>query len=588
MHIQIKYSSFLAKAVSMKRNYDKKKDQDGNIYYEVKPAGYNLLRSPTLNKGSAFPAEEREAFGLLGLLPPCESNIEIQIQRTYKTFLSKHNDIEKHIYLRGVQDSNETLFYAVVNRYITEMMPIVYTPVVGQACQKFSHIYRYPRGLYLSYLYKDRIDEILSDEWFDRVKVVVVSDGERILGLGDQGVGGMGIPIGKLSLYTACAGIDPVSTLPILLDTGTNNIDLLEDPLYMGWRHERVRGKDYDDFIETFVQAVKKRWPHVLLQWEDFAQLNANPILARYRDQLCTFNDDIQGTASVAAGTLLAAIKVTGTSLREQRICLFGAGSAGCGISELLVRILMEEGLSEAEARALFYLVDRNGLLVDDMQDLQSFQKPFGQSRAKLSSWQCDNFSMISLMDVMKNAHPTVLIGVSGQAGVFTEQIVREMAKHTKRPIIFPLSNPTSKAEAVPADLLKWTEGRALVGTGSPFPDAIKNGKPFRIDQTNNAYIFPGLGLAAVAAKLPRISDEMFMAAAKALADCSPAKTNPEANLLPPLTDIREISIKIAIAVLKQAIKEGHLPAMAHEQIIHMVLEKMWTPQYVPYKRVKT
>ncbi|MDF2691284.1 MAG: malate dehydrogenase [Gammaproteobacteria bacterium] len=569
----------------MKRNYDKIKDQDGKVYYEVKQAGYNLLRSPTLNKGSAFPADEREAFGLVGLLPPCESDIETQIKRTYQTFLSKVNDIEKHIYLRGVQDSNETLFYAVVNRYITEMMPIVYTPVVGQACQKFSHIYRYPRGLYLAYPYRDRIEEILADEWFDRVEVIVVSDGERILGLGDQGVGGMGIPIGKLSLYTACAGIDPITTLPILLDTGTNNVDLLDDPLYMGWRHERVRGKEYDDFIELFVKAVKKRWPHVLLQWEDFAQINANPILARYKDQLCTFNDDIQGTASVAAGTLLAAMRVTGTSLKDQKICLFGAGSAGCGISELLVHILMEEGLSEKEARSHFYLVDRNGLLLEGMQGLQSFQEPFKQSLSKIADWQCDK-NMISLMDVVKNAHPTVLIGVSGQAGLFSEEIVREMATHTHRPIIFPLSNPTSKAEANPADLLKWTEGRALVGTGSPFPDTIKNGKACRIDQTNNAYIFPGLGLGAVAAKLPRISNEMFMAAAKALADCSPAKNNPEANLLPPLTDIREISMRIAIAVLKQAIKEGHMPEMSDEKMLHMLLEKIWRPEYVSYKKV--
>ncbi|MDO8954631.1 MAG: NAD-dependent malic enzyme [Gammaproteobacteria bacterium] len=569
----------------MKHNHIKKLDKDGHIYYEVNQSGYNLLRNPALNKGSAFPADEREALELVGLLPPCESNIETQIQRTYQIFQSKVNDIEKHIYLRGVQDSNETLFYAVLNRYITEMMPIVYTPVVGLACQKFSHIYRFPRGLYLSYLYKDRIDEILADEWFDNIKVIVVSDGERILGLGDQGAGGMGIPIGKLSLYTACAGINPGTTLPILLDTGTNNTQLLEDPLYLGWRHERVRGKEYDDFVEQFVAAVKKRWPHVLLQWEDFAQLNANPILARYRDQLCTFNDDIQGTASVAAGTLLAAMRITGTSLKEQRICMFGAGSAGCGISELLVHILMEDGLSEAQARSHFYLVDRNGLLTEDMSDLQSFQAPFRQSRANLANWSCEDKANISLLDVIKNAKPTVLIGVSGQTGHFTENIIREMAKHCKRPIIFPLSNPTVKAEAIPEDLLKWTNGTALIGTGSPFPDVIKNGKPFRIDQTNNSYIFPGMGLGLIAGKIPRISNEMFMAAAKALADCSPAKDDPNANLLPPLTDIREISMKIAIAVIKQAIKEGHLSVMSDEEIIHLILAAMWTPQYVPYKK---
>jgi malate dehydrogenase (oxaloacetate-decarboxylating) len=568
----------------MKRNYDKKKDKNGKTYYEVHTAGYNLLRSPTLNKGSAFPADEREEFGLYGILPPCISNIETQIQRTYQTFQSKTSDIEKHIYLRGVQDSNETLFYAVVNRYITEMMPIVYTPTVGAACEKFSHIYRYPRGLYLSYPDRDKIEQIIADEWFDRVEVIVVSDGERILGLGDQGVGGMGIPIGKLSLYTACAGIDPITTLPILLDTGTNNPQRLEDPLYMGWRNERVRGEEYAEFIDIFVKAVKKRWPHVLLQWEDFAQINANPILAKYRNELCTFNDDIQGTAAVAAGTLLAAVKVTGVPMREQKICVLGAGSAGCGISELLVQALMNDGLTEAEARSRFYLVDRNGLLTDDMTDLKSFQAKFMQPKAIVANWQCEHAGMINLKDVVKNAHPTVLIGVSGQPGAFTEEIVREMAKQVKRPVIFPLSNPTSRCEATPNDLLLWTHGQAVIGTGSPFPDVVKNGHPFRVDQTNNAYIFPGMGLGLVAAKIPRVTDAMFMAAAQALADCSPAKDNPNANLLPPLTEIHEVSFKVAMALVKQAIKENVIGMLSDEQIIHSIREKMWHPDYVPYK----
>lgn len=571
----------------MKRNYDKKRDKDGKIYYDVHSAGYNLLRSPTLNKGSSFPQNEREEFGLYGLLPPCVSNIETQILRTYQTFQSKSSDIEKHIYLRNVQDSNETLFYAVVNRYITEMMPIVYTPTVGLACEKFSHIYRYPRGLYLSYPDRDNIEKIIADEWFDRVEVIVVSDGERILGLGDQGIGGMGIPIGKLSLYTACAGIDPISTLPIILDTGTNNTQRLEDPLYMGWRHERVRGADYDAFIESFVKAVKKRWPHVLLQWEDFAQLNANPILARYRNELCTFNDDIQGTAAVAAGTLLAAVKVTGVPMREQKICVVGAGSAGCGISELLVQALVNDGLSETEARTRFYLVDRNGLLIEGMSDLKPFQAKFMQAKAKIGGWQCEHNGIITLKDVVKNVHPTLLIGVSGQPGAFSEEIVREMAKNVKRPAIFPLSNPTSRCEATPNDLLLWTQGQAVIGTGSPFPDVVKNGRPFRVDQTNNAYIFPGMGLGLVAAKIPRVSDGMFMVAAQALADCSPTKNNPDANLLPPLTEIREVSFKVAMALVKQAIKEKQIPAISDEQIIHRIREKMWQADYVPYRLVK-
>lgn len=561
-----------------------KQDEQYQPYLEVKQTGFDLIRNPLLNKGSAFSQEERKAFSLNGLLPSAISNLETQKARSYRVFQSKVSDLEKYIYLRELQDSNETLFYSLLQTHITEMMPIVYTPTVGAGCQVYSHIYRRPRGLYLTYTLKEHFDEIFAHPHFDRVEVIVVSDGERILGLGDQGIGGMGIPVGKLALYTACTGIHPATCLPILLDTGTNNPDLINDPLYMGWRHERVRGAEYDAFIAAFVTAVKKRWPHVLLQWEDFAQLNANPILARYRDELCTFNDDIQGTAAVATGTLLAAVAATGRCLQDQRVVIVGAGSAGCGISHLMIEAMIDAGLSESEARARFYLIDADGLLVEDNPHLQSFQKPLAQKKAAIAGWNLPQSGHISLQDVIENAHPTVMVGVSGQAGLFTEVIVRTMAKYTERPIIFPLSNPTSKAEAMPSDLMKWTEGKALIGTGSPFPDVVIAGRSHRVDQTNNAYIFPGMGLGIITVKSSRVTDRMFMAAAKALAECSPARNNPQDNLLPPLTAIREISYTIALATAKEAIAAGLAKPMSDEALHAALQAKMWTPQYLPYR----
>ncbi|MFN7097852.1 MAG: NAD-dependent malic enzyme, partial [Gammaproteobacteria bacterium] len=443
--------------------------ENGKPYLEVSVTDFDLITNPLLNKGTAFSPEERNDFNLIGVIPPRQSTLEVQLERSYQTFKSKPNDLAKYLYMRDLQDSNETLFYRLLVEHVEEMMPIVYTPTVGAGCQQFSHIYRRPRGIYISYPHKDMIDEILANPRFNSVEAIVVSDGERILGLGDQGAGGMGIPIGKLALYTACAGIHPVNTLPILLDSGTNNPDLANDPLYIGWQHERIRGKEYDDFIETFVTAVKKRFPHVLLQWEDFAQQNANPILDRYCDKLCTFNDDIQGTAAVATGTLLAAMQVTGIPLREQRIVLAGAGSAGCGISNLMMHAMVDAGLSETEARSRFYLIDRAGLLVEGMDNIMPFQQPFLQSKTALANWNISNVNNITLEDVVKNVKPTVLVGVSGQPGIFTEAIIREMAKNVERPVIFPLSNPTSRSEAIPSDLMKWTNDRAVIGTGSPF-----------------------------------------------------------------------------------------------------------------------
>ncbi len=566
-------------------DYQLAMDPTGKPYLKVKLTDFALLSHALLNKGTAFPIEEREAFGLTGLLPPNETNLAIQCARSYETFQSKVSDIEKYIYLRDLQDSNETLFYSLIQEHITELMPIVYTPIVGLGCQRYSHIYRRPRGVFISYPDRNRIEQTLSNPRFDEVKVIVVSDGERILGLGDQGAGGMGIPIGKLALYTACAGISPTATLPILLDTGTNNLELQQDPLYIGWQHPRVRGKEYAEFIDAFVSAIKKRFPHVLLQWEDFAQENANPLLERYRDQLCTFNDDIQGTAAIAAGTLFAAIRVTGTRLRDQRIAVFGAGSAGCGISKLIMQAMIEDSLSEEEAKSRFYLIDQAGLLLDDMENLQPFQKLFTKPRHILAHWQCENTNQISLYDVIKNFHPTLLIGVSGQPGVFTEKIVHEMAVHVEQPVIFPLSNPTSRSEADPTDLMNWTNEKAVIGTGSPFGNIIKQGQSFRVDQTNNCYIFPGMGLGLIAVQATHVTEKMFMEAAKALANCSPAKIDPKANLLPPLTEIREVSLHVAMAVAKEAIAEKIAGFTDFADLETHIRGIMWVPEYLPYKK---
>jgi malate dehydrogenase (oxaloacetate-decarboxylating) len=559
---------------------------DSPYVVETALSGYELLNDPLLNKGTGFSDDERDAFDLHGLLPPRVTPLDMQVKRRLDAFRSQTTDLHKYVFLRGLQDTNETLFYALLTQNIEEMMPIVYTPTVGLGCELFSHIFRKPRGLFLSLQHKDDIRHILAHPRFDRVEAIVVSDGERILGLGDQGAGGMGIPIGKLSLYTACAGLHPSTTLPILLDVGTDNQERLADPLYVGWQHERVRGAKYDALIETFVEAVSERWPHVLLHWEDFAIGNANRLLARYRDRLCTFNDDIQGTAAIAVGTLLSAINVTGMPLERQRVAVLGAGSAGTGICALLSRAMIEAGASKAQARNNFYLVDRVGLLVEGMAGLQPFQAPFAQPRDAVAGWTLQSPPRIDLADVVANAHPTVLIGTSGQAHAFSEEVIRAMASHVPRPIIFPLSNPTERSEATPQDLFAWTEGRAVIGTGSPFPAIRRNGGDFRVDQTNNAYVYPGVGLGTIAVEARRISDGMFLAAARAVAELSPARRDPTANLLPPLVDLRKISFHVAIAVAKQAIAEGLAKARADADIETAVRAKMWEPIYARYRRL--
>ena len=547
-------------------------------------SGYDLINSSRLNKGTAFSEHERDIFDLHGLLPPHVGNLDEQIDRRMQALRDQPTPFTKYTFLRDLQDANETLFYALLLRNIEEMLPLVYTPTVGEGCQRFSEIWRRPRGLFFSYPNKDRIGQILNHACYDDVKCIVVSDGERILGLGDQGAGGMGIPIGKMALYTALGGIHPEHCLPVLLDVGTDNEERLESPLYIGWRHHRIRGAEYDAFVEAFVEAVDQRWPHVLLQWEDFAGANAARLLARYRDRLCTFNDDIQGTAAVATATLLSAINVTGVPLEQQRIVVVGFGTAGIGITNMLVQAMQDTGISAAEARHRVYAVDRYGLVTENGKDVRPDQLPFARTEDEVRSWRQANGD-IALIDVVRHAKPSVLIGVSGQAGAFTEAAVREMARHVDRPVIFPLSNPTSRSEATPQDLLDWTEGRALIGTGSPYAPVDCGGRKVHIDQTNNSYVFPGLALGIVASQARRVTDTMIMAAAKELARLAPTQKDKEASLLPSLADSRRLSRSIALAVGRQAMRDGQAQTPDEESVERELQANIWEPVYVLYER---
>jgi len=563
---------------------DPYRQETSNLAYSISLSGYDLINSPRLNKGTAFSDRERDVFGLHGLLPPHVGSLEEQLERRIQALREQPTSFNKYSFLRDLQDTNETLFYALLLRNIEEMLPLVYTPTVGEGCQRFSEIWRRPRGLFLSYSNKDRIHQILSHSRYDGVKCIVVSDGERILGLGDQGAGGMGIPIGKMALYTALGGIRPEHCLPVLLDVGTDNEDRLKSPIYIGWRHGRVRGEAYDAFVDLFVSSVKQRWPHVLLQWEDFAGANAARFLDRYRDQLCTFNDDIQGTAAVATATLLSAINVTGVPLEQQKIAILGFGTAGIGITNLLARLMQEKGVPESEVRKRFYALDRYGLVTENGQDVRPEQLPYARKEDEVRNWRQPN-GEIGLLEVVRHAKPSVLIGVSGQAGGFSEQAVREMAKHTPRPVIFPLSNPTSRSEATPQNLVDWSEGRALIGTGSPFEGVNFCGKKIRIDQTNNSYIFPGLALGIIASKAIRVSDAMVMAAAKELARLAPTQKDKSAGLLPSLSDSRQLSRLIAQAVGRQAIQDGQSQLADEDRLDRELGANIWEPVYVPYER---
>jgi len=544
------------------------------------PRGMDLLDTPLLNKGTAFSDTERTQFGLHGLLPPHVETLEEQVVRAYEAYARKQDDLERHIYLRALQDNNEVLFYRLLLEHIEEMTPIVYTPTVALACQQFSHIYRRPRGMFIGYPQRDSIVQLLRNRPNPNVDVIVVTDGERILGIGDQGVGGLGIPIGKLSLYTLIGGIRPERTLPLVLDVGTNNVERLNDPEYFGWRHERIIGDDYFAFIEQLVDAVKEELPETCLQWEDFANPHARPILECYRDQLLTFNDDIQGTAAVALGAILSAIKVTGKSLKDQQIVMLGAGSAATGVADGLRAAMVEEGLTEEQARRRFWLVNSKGVLHSGRKDLTGEQMIYAQPENRIAGWARNSNGNVGLADVIGHIDATILIGLSTVGGAFSETIVRAMAGKVERPIIFPLSNPTSKSEATPDDLIRWTEGGALVATGSPFAPVNYEGRKISIAQCNNVYIFPAVGLGVVASTARRITGPMMLAAARTLAGNSPALKDASAPLLPTLTDLRRVAADIALAVGIAAQKDGVAAQMIEDELRARVMATQWTPDY--------
>ncbi|MEI4800982.1 NAD-dependent malic enzyme [Bacillus sp. FJAT-51639] len=557
---------------------------DGTL--ETTLRGREVLATPLLNKGVAFTTEEREELGLKGLLPPAVLTLDEQARRAYEQFCSQPDDLLKNVYLTALHDRNEVLFYRLLTNHLREMLPIVYTPTVGVAIQRYSHEYRKPRGVYLSVNDPNGIEEAFSNigATAENIDLVVVTDGEGILGIGDWGVGGINIAIGKLAVYTAAVGIDPSRVLPVILDVGTNNEDLLNNPFYIGNRHPRVTGEAYDTFIDLFVKAVCNKFPNALLHWEDFSTRNARKILDKYRDSVCTFNDDIQGTGAVSLAAVLSAVKASGIPLCEHRVVVFGAGTAGVGIADQVRDAMVRLGLSKDEANRRFWCIDRNGLLTD-MDDLLDFQRPYARERSEVQQWQ--QSEMIGLAEVVKHVQPTILIGTSTVAGAFTEAIVKEMAAHVERPIILPMSNPTSLAEAKPADLISWTEGRALVATGSPFDPVTYNGVTYIIGQSNNALIFPGLGLGTNVVRARVMTDGMFAAAAEAVASMVDT-SQPGAPILPEVEELRNISEIVAVEVAKAAVAEGVArEVLSDNDIRKAVKDAMWQPVYRQIKAVE-
>ncbi|MER5716218.1 NAD-dependent malic enzyme [Streptomyces sp. NPDC002132] len=543
--------------------------------------GTALLSDPLRNRGTAFSRRDRTELGLDGLLPPAVETLDEQADRAYEAFLGYDKPLNRHIYLRQLQDTNEVLFHRLVTRHLEEMLPVVYTPTVGEACRRFSEIYRRPRGLFLSYDDRHRFREILRNRPHADVDVIVVTDGQRILGLGDQGVGGMGIPIGKLSLYTAIGGIHPARTLPVLLDVGTDNEELLADPHYLGTRRRRVTGDEYDELVELFVSAVEAELPGTLLQWEDFATAHARPILTRYQDRLLTFNDDIQGTAAVALGALTTATEIAGGSLSDQRFVVLGAGSAAVGVADMIRAALEEEGLSADDAVSRFWFVDVDGLLLASRSGLTEEQRTYVRDDDEVGDWDGDGAP--GLAEVVRRVRPTVLIGLSTAHGAFTEEIVRDMAAGCERPVVFPLSNPTSHAEADPADLARWTDGKVLVATGSPFPPLRIDGRDVPVAQANNVYVFPAIGLAVTAARATRVTDRMMVAAARAVGRCA-ARSAPDdgspAPLLPPLGRMRDAAREIALAAALAAVEDGVAPKATEDELRAAIDAAQWTPDY--------
>ncbi|MEN1935235.1 oxaloacetate-decarboxylating malate dehydrogenase [Paenibacillus sp. 102] len=558
---------------------------DGTL--ETTLRGVEVLATPLLNKGVAFTKEEREELGLTGLLPPAVLTLDEQARRAYEQFSSQPDDLLKNVYLTALHDRNEVLFYRLLTDHLREMLPIVYTPTVGVAIQRYSHEYRKPRGIYLSINDPSGIEEAFSNigATAENIDLVVVTDGEGILGIGDWGVGGINIAIGKLAVYTAAIGIDPSRVLPVILDVGTNREDLLNNPFYIGNRHPRITGEAYDAFIDTFVKAVSNKFPKALLHWEDFSSRNARKILDKYRDHICTFNDDIQGTGAVSLAAVLSAVKASSVPLCEHRVVVFGSGTAGIGIADQVRDAMVRTGLSEKEANERFWCIDRNGLLTDNMKELLDFQVPYVRKESEVNEWK--QGGMIGLAEVVKHVRPTILIGTSTVAGAFTEEIVKEMASHVERPIILPMSNPTPLAEAKPVDLIHWTEGRALVATGSPFEPVTYNGVTYVIGQSNNALIFPGLGLGTIVVRASVMTDGMFAAAAEAVASMVDT-SQPGAPILPEVEELRNISEIVAIEVAKAAVIEGVArEELSDNDIRKAVKEAIWQPVYRQVKAAK-
>jgi malic enzyme len=565
-------------------SYRLRRGPDGVERVLVPYRGHALLRHPTYNKGTAFSHEERASLGLMGLLPDAVMTIEQQERRFCDNILRKGDPIEKYIGLAALQDRNETLFYRVLLNHLEEFLPIVYTPTVGRACQEFSHIFRRARGLWITPEHRGRIYEVLGNASFEDVRLIVVTDNERILGLGDQGAGGMGIPVGKLAIYTAAAGIHPAQTLPISLDVGTDNPELRQDELYLGCRRPRLRGPEYDGLVEEFVRAVMKRFPKALLQWEDFKKGIAFSLLERYRKVLPSFNDDIQGTAAVTLAGMLAACRVTGVPVARQRTLILGAGAAGIGIAGLLRDTLMRQGLAGDALADALVLLDSEGLLADDKDIRDAYKRPFAWPAAVAMRHQLGPGRPRDLLAVVKAFRPTILVGTSGQPGVFDEQVVREMAAHVQRPVILPLSNPTSKSEAIPADLLRWTEGRALISTGSPFAPVVFAGRTIRIGQGNNAFVFPGVGLGCLVAQAREVTEAMFAAAAERLAHFVTDDDLASGSLYPRVADLRQVTQLVAAAVVRTARDAGVGVPIDDDEIAPAVAAAMWQPSHRPYE----
>lgn len=550
-------------------------------FIETSLTGKLLLTNPQLNKGTAFIEQERKEFNLLGKLPAHVETLEEQVKRAYLQFQAYTSPLQKNIYLNNLHDKNQVLFYKLTSTHLDEILPLIYTPIVGNAVKQYSREFRQARGLYIAYPYRDHIEEILDNRSHPEIDLIVVTDGEGVLGIGDQGIGAIDIPIAKLMVYTLCAGISPLRTLPIMLDVGTDNEDLLKDPLYLGLRHTRIRGKEYDDFIAKFISAVQKKFPHIFLHWEDFGRTNARRNLDLYRDKLCTFNDDIQGTGVVTVAALLAAAKIMHSTLKDQRIVIFGAGTAGTGIADQIYRALRAEGLSEPEARARFWLIDKPGLLTDQLTDLTPAQIPYARNSKEFAQWKTNNKTSITLLDVIENVKPTVLIGSSARTNAFDETVIRTMAKHIEHPLILPLSNPPDRAEAQPANVLEWTNGKALIATGSPFPEVHFGSRMIRIAQCNNALSFPGIGLGVIAVQATRVTDEMLLAAAYALSECAPILRDRHAPLLPLPFEARHAARQIAIAVANKAYEQGLTKTLPSSLIDNMI----WEPHYVPLRK---